>query len=85
LEPRIQQFFGFSDNQHCIAIGIKTVLLLDCVSVSGKDIVEARESRHESKKRGFGQMKISYHRVSYLELITGPDEKCGFAVSGFDS
>ena len=66
--------FLFSDNQHCVTVGIESVSLLDSVIVGGDDVIETCECGDQSEESGFGQMEIRYYCVGDYEFIAGLNE-----------
>ena len=61
----------FLDNQHCVAVGIKAVSLLDGVIVSGEDVIEARKGGDQRQEGGFWQMEVCYRSICNFEFIAG--------------
>ena len=57
--------------QHCVTVGIKAISLFDSVVIGSEDVFEPCEGRYQCQQRGFGQMKVCYHCIGYLELIAG--------------
>lgn len=40
-----------SKYQHCVTVRVKSVSLLDCVSICTEDILQPRKSRHQRQQR----------------------------------
>src|SRR4051812_20760654 len=70
--------------KHAIAVRVKTILLLDCMDVSVEDKVTSSEGGDEHQQRALRQMEIREHGANDAKLVSGINEKVGFAGAGLD-
>jgi hypothetical protein len=64
-------------NQHAVAVAIKTIPLQHGFSIGAQDQPPAGERRHQHQERGAGEMEIGEQPVHRPELEPGTDKKVG--------
>jgi len=64
----------FSEDQHGVAKGKKTISRLDRLLVGIEDQVPAGEGTDQHHEGGFGQVKVGHQRIHSLESIAWQDE-----------
>lgn len=68
--------------KHAVAVGIKTVALIDGMTISAEDAVFPCEGTNQHEQSRFGQMKVGKQGVDDLKFVSGIDEEIGLAGTG---